>query len=365
MNKISVIGLIAYDYELLLESIPTYIEHVDEIILGIDRIRKSWSNIFFEVPESFFERLKALDPQNKIKIVEDEFWLINSVSTDLMTRQRNMLSTHVADGNWIVSIDADEFLLDLPELTSFLRNYNDETVLIYANWITLFKKIGDNYLIIENDYEAIERFPLATRLKNSFTFNRHTAQTVVFSPICAVHKSWARTPEEFDLKLAQRGGFSLEEFAASWRSLDESNYKNWKDFHPTDPTLWQKLVLIPESDLMTYALAKSTEAHRVLAWQDIPSRARLKAFSDKIIARDANLQLVKQEHNREVVELRAAFESRMAEQVRKMKDLKLQLDAELLAGKARRQNEANVEAKKIEEVSKNRGVLGQMFKSKD
>jgi hypothetical protein len=364
MNKISVIGLIAYDYEYLLENIPTYIDHVDEIILGIDRHRKSWSGISFEIPESFFERLKALDPQNKVKIVEDEFWQHNSNSTELMTRERNMLTTYVADGNWIVSIDADEFLLDIPELTQFLKDNNDETVLIYANWITLFKKVGQNYLIIENDYEDIERFPLATKLKNSFSLNRQTAQTVVFSPICCIHKSWARTPEELDLKLAQRGGFSIADFAASWRSLDETNYKEWNDFHPLEPKLWRKLVLVPESELTAYATNKSKEAHTQLAWQLILSQSRLKKFESKIVARDANLELVKQQHEKEIAELKLEFEKRMAEQVRKVKDMKLQLDAELLAGRARRQNAVVEEAKKVDEAGK-KGVLGQLFKGKD
>ena len=55
MIKKSAISLISYDAHLLPNSIKTYYDYVDEIVLGIDKDRISWSGNSFQIDEGGFE----------------------------------------------------------------------------------------------------------------------------------------------------------------------------------------------------------------------------------------------------------------------------------------------------------------------
>ena len=67
MIKKSVISLISYDAGFLSQSISKYYEYVDEIILGLDKDRISWSNKPFTFDEQqLWKDLKRIDTENKI-----------------------------------------------------------------------------------------------------------------------------------------------------------------------------------------------------------------------------------------------------------------------------------------------------------
>ena len=58
----------------LANSIKTYYNYVDEIVLGIDKDRISWSGNSFEIDEpELWSELSALDGDSKITIVEEDF----------------------------------------------------------------------------------------------------------------------------------------------------------------------------------------------------------------------------------------------------------------------------------------------------
>ena len=74
MLKKSVISLISYDADYLPDSISKYYNYVDEIILGLDKDRISWSNNSFSFDENeLWKKLKLLDTKNKIEIIEENF----------------------------------------------------------------------------------------------------------------------------------------------------------------------------------------------------------------------------------------------------------------------------------------------------
>ena len=52
MIKKSAISLISYDSEYLPDSIAKYYDFVDEIVLGLDKDRISWSNNSFKFDEN-------------------------------------------------------------------------------------------------------------------------------------------------------------------------------------------------------------------------------------------------------------------------------------------------------------------------
>jgi len=298
MNKICAISLLAYDYEFLLKTLPAYLNQVDVVILGLDRQRLTWAGNKFEIPDIFFEQLKELDTEQKIKIVEDDFFVEGSNPRDLDTRERNILSTHAPTGSWLLSVDADEYLLNADDLIGFLRGFADENVCLFGNWITLFKQSGKNMFVIENEPETLERFPLATMKSNIFNYCRNTPQRIVFTSTCAIHFSWARTREELERKLlnwTHRDDFKVDEFIQKWESLNESTYKEFIDFHPFDGPMWHKLALVDEEQLSEYARLKGNEFNAYQAWKSVPAQARVGLLEEKIIARDAATAAMKSE----------------------------------------------------------------------
>ena len=78
MIKKSVISLISYDADYLPASIRSYYNYVDEIVLGLDESRTSWSgNKFTFDEEKLFKELGAIDGDGKIEVIEDNFYRNN------------------------------------------------------------------------------------------------------------------------------------------------------------------------------------------------------------------------------------------------------------------------------------------------
>ena len=68
MIKKSALSLISYDAHLLSNSIKKYYEYVDEIILGIDKDRISWSNNKFSFDEdTLWKELDKIDGEGKFQ----------------------------------------------------------------------------------------------------------------------------------------------------------------------------------------------------------------------------------------------------------------------------------------------------------
>ena len=75
MIKKSVISLVSYDANrFLAKSIERYYEYVDEIVLGIDKDRVTWSGNPFEIDENaLWSELSNIDGDSKITIIEEDF----------------------------------------------------------------------------------------------------------------------------------------------------------------------------------------------------------------------------------------------------------------------------------------------------
>ena len=74
MRKKSAISLISYDADYLPNSIKTYYDYVDEIVLGLDKNRVSWSKNNFTFDEGkLWAELNDIDSEGKITIVEEDF----------------------------------------------------------------------------------------------------------------------------------------------------------------------------------------------------------------------------------------------------------------------------------------------------
>ena len=112
MIKKSAISLISYDANrFLCDSIERYYNYVDEIVLGIDKDRITWSGNPFEIDEDvLWKDLSVIDGDSKITIVEENFHQ-SKVAIENDNYERNFLKQECTH-EWIVSIDADEMLIN-------------------------------------------------------------------------------------------------------------------------------------------------------------------------------------------------------------------------------------------------------------
>ncbi len=249
----SAMSLISYDYAYLLVSLPHYIREVEEVILGLDRFRRTWSGNSFSVPDQFFEDLEMIDTDKKIRIVEDDFYCPDLSPIENDTRERNFLSTCVKPGNWIISIDADEIATDVSLLKRFLSNLSDTNVMVTAPALLIFKQLSDSVLVARCMANAEAGFfPVATRAVDSFVLARVTRQPQLKCPMTLIHYSWGRSENDLYMKLKNWGhtnDFDVDSYFARWKELDGVNYELWKDFHPVNPHNWTNLVKINNNEL--------------------------------------------------------------------------------------------------------------------
>ena len=79
----------AYDWDLLKKSVPPVYKYADIICLSIDKNRKSWGGKKYDFNDTaFYEWVKEIDTDHKVKIYEDDFCIANLSSIQNDNRQR-------------------------------------------------------------------------------------------------------------------------------------------------------------------------------------------------------------------------------------------------------------------------------------
>ncbi len=172
MNGLSFVTLLSYDYRYAFNAIRSYYEIADEILLGLDAERLSWSRRPFEIDmEVVRAKVAEIDVGKKVRFVEGNFHgSEHPMAND--TGERNVLSHECAAGNWVVQIDADEILLNAGEFRKWMMEVNPAGN-VMARWITIFKAFEKQALVIN---PATEFTPVATRLHGGYTYTRCTAE---------------------------------------------------------------------------------------------------------------------------------------------------------------------------------------------
>lgn len=244
---ISVAGLLAYDWRQALGSIASYYPIADEIVLGLDRDRVSWSRKPFRMDvAACLAALRRLDRERKIRVIRGDF---HAASAPMLneTAERRALAAACAPGNWILQIDADEILLNPRPFADWLRAYGWKRQVL-ARWTTVFKVIGRAALVIDSDAEWI---PVGT-LDPRYTEARNTREWAVRSPLELLHFSWGRSDAQLQAKLKHWGhsrDFDTTALLKLWRQVSLSNYRRYRDFHPLDGPLWPGLRVLPLAGL--------------------------------------------------------------------------------------------------------------------
>jgi hypothetical protein len=243
MIKKSVISLISYDAHYLPKSIERYYNYVDEIVLGLDKNRQTWSKNSFSFDESLlWSELSRIDGDKKISIVEEDF-VQSDVAIENDNYERNFLKNECSN-DWIFSFDADEMLVNpkhfFYEFCPLVEDYRD-THDICMTWATPYKEIGDTTLVIaEEDGSPFfgENQGVVTSKNNTYTYARWTNQSAggtnrILSPLVALHYSLCRKSEDLHQKIHNIGHSDIVEedpFYKIWTQVTMDNYKELKNF---------------------------------------------------------------------------------------------------------------------------------------
>lgn len=267
MIKTSAISLISYDAKYLPESISRYYKYVDEIVLGLDEARITWNNNSFSFDEGdLWSQLQKIDTENKISVIEANFHMSNT-AIDNDNYERNYLKSHCTNP-WIISIDADEYLLNSKE---FFNNYCPianryaKTVDYCMTWATPYKRIGDTVLVIANEDNSPyfgENQAILTHKDNTFTYARWTNISAaglnrIISPLVSIHWSLCREENDLKQKVNNIGHADLvdkDPFYSIWKQVTLDNYQELRNFRTSGlgGAQWPKLHAVNINELEQY-----------------------------------------------------------------------------------------------------------------
>jgi hypothetical protein len=255
-----VISLISYDADYLPASIRSYYEYVDEIVLGLDADRISWSGNSFTFDEGrLFSELSKIDRDNKITVVESNFHR-SSVPIENDTHERNYLKEQCSH-DWVFSFDADEVLVNaksfFQDFCPLVENYKD--VELMFTWFLLYKQLEDGTLIIADETrnhvfkKDVQGFT-AHKNSHTYTYCRWTNATKkILSPLAIAHYSFCRPEKELDVKI-NNFGHSVESkkdpFYDVQKQINLDNYESLYNFKTSNMgAQWPTLKYIKNSEL--------------------------------------------------------------------------------------------------------------------
>lgn len=268
MIKKSMISLIAYDAHLLAASIKSYYKYIDEIILGLDEDRVTWSGNKFTFDESkLWKELQELDTDNKINIIEDNFHK-SAVAIDNDNYERNFLKA-ACNYDWIFSIDADEILVNPDDFflkyIPLVEPYYNKVDICFT-WLLPYKELEDGYLVIANNDDSLfkgDTQGFVTNKNKTYTYCRWTENKKrLLSPLAILHWSFCRSEAEVEQKINNFGHSDKtkdDPFLHNWKLVDANNYTQLKNFKSSGfgEAQWEKLILIPKEQLMGKAIQEA------------------------------------------------------------------------------------------------------------
>jgi len=253
--------LVSYDAAFLKTSLPRVYDHVDTIVLSVDRNRQTWSGNTYDLPDGLFEWVRSIDRDGKISVFEESFYLPGWKPLELDTRQRQMSAEYAGmDDTWHIQVDADEYIMNVEALVACLRREEqtgrcDKDILYLGKWVPLFKQDARGFFYVENG-DDFEVFPVAA-ISPTYVAARKTAATQrVILDVIAVHQTFARDPAALRWKLSNWGHsdeLGTESYLRLWQAVDRHNYRYLANFHPTYPRTWKRLEYIEAPTIEGFA----------------------------------------------------------------------------------------------------------------
>jgi hypothetical protein len=271
-RKKSVISLISYDAYMLPNSIKTYYPYVDEIVLGLDKDRISWSGNPFSFDEAaLWKELKSLDYAGKISIVEENFHR-SSIPIENDNAERNYLKQQCTH-DWVFSFDADEYLINAKE---FFKDFcplveNMGRDLMFY-WYLPYKSFDEGTLFIADESgrnfldKEVQGF--ATDRDRTYTFCRWTDNPKrLQSPLCILHYSFCRPDEDLTLKI-NNFGHSIESkqdpFYQIQKQITMDNYFQLTNFKTSNMgPQWPRLMFVPKDEISSKCVEQAKRVYQI------------------------------------------------------------------------------------------------------
>lgn len=259
----SVISLISYDANYLPSSIKSYYDYVDEIVLGLDENRISWSNNSFSFEEEkLWSELQSIDRNDKIKVVEANFHR-SSIPIENDTHERNFLKEQCTN-DWILSFDADEILVNskrfFKDYFPLVQEYNN--IELMFTWFLIYKEFDEGYLVIADEdrknifSKDVQGFSAKKNL-HTYTYCRWTnVPKKVLTPLAIAHYSFCRPEKELAKKI-NNFGHSIESkkdpFYDIQKQVTLDNYKSLINFKTSNMgPQWPTLKFVPRNEFDGY-----------------------------------------------------------------------------------------------------------------
>lgn len=219
MSKATFVTLACYDWRLLPTSIAAYHDVADEVLIGLDRDRLTWSGPPFSLDRSALEH--ALRDFPKCRIIEDRFYQPNLTPLQNDCRERSRLA-RLARNEWVVEVDADE-IVDGAAIVAELPRVPDGHQL-YGFWRDILKVDGDTALL--RDTRAGGKLcALATKSK-ARKYARQTGEPPHVADITVEHLTTARPEQELAQKYRSWGHSD---------TISQSALADWRNLTPQSP----------------------------------------------------------------------------------------------------------------------------------
>lgn len=277
MNDLIKVGFcVAYDWHMLSHALPLVYSNADSIFLSVDKDRKSWAGKPFAWDgEAFRELIDSLDTHNKITLIEEDFHLQDLTPMENEVRQRNIMAERMGAGGWHIQLDSDEYFMNFGDFVKYLKGLSVDDrrmVNICCSLVTLFKQTEEGFLYVSPERKSsLEFIQVATR-HPVYMYGRRNGHFNIYTNYKIIHQSWARSEAEILQKLnnwGHRDDFETRRFFDFWKTLTTENYKKVRDFHPTRPATWRKLMLVKAKNMAELVRGFDFEHYLMLSPMDL------------------------------------------------------------------------------------------------
>lgn len=290
-NEIKVGFCVAYDWEFLRISLLLVYSFADKICLSLDKDRTSWTIQKFDFDDAaFYAFVREIDTRSIIDIYEDDFHQTDLTPMQNEVRQRKLIASRLGVGGWHLQLDTDEYFMDFEGFVAYLKKCkSNKQINITCPWYTMYKQVKNGCLFISEDEKELEFIPIATRYPH-YEFGRRNGYFNIKTPFVILHQSWARSEQEILQKISNWGhkeDFDVMQYFQRWQSLNETNFREYTDFHPIHPAIWKQLEMREGKDIPTIITNLKTNPpfkidNRKLKKDNSLWRSRIKHYLSKI-----------------------------------------------------------------------------------
>ncbi len=268
--------ILAADPAWIEDSVNSYYDIVDEIIVSYDQSKRGWTGEYIPVDECL-NRLRLIDRDHKLRLCPGDYARLDHTPMENDTNQRQAaLSAAGADADWILQVDTDEVIPTTDALVKVIQAAAEQGISA-VEWPmrVLFQRLRDGRFLEVCSLDGHDRFEYpgavavrpdaklvdARRVGGVFlrplvagddysmqicrpTEQNESRQQLLTGADAILHFSWVRSASALRGKIASWG------HSQGWRSW-LFYYRYWlpaprlwrtmHDFHPFARGLWPAL----------------------------------------------------------------------------------------------------------------------------